>query len=384
MLKPSRKLEHLKTSVFTDLAIRKQQKEATGASLIDLSIGSPDLPPPQFLTEELAKAVQNDRDYGYAITSISEFNKAVCHFYQSRYSVALAEDEVLQLMGSQDGLAHLTLAYLDAEDIVLVPNPGYPIYASSAYLSGAEIYSYPLNDENNYAFDFSSLPNEIIQKSKVMILSYPSNPTAATASRHYLEEVVTFAKKHQILLVHDFAYSELLYDDIEPLSIFSIEEARDIAIEFNSLSKSFNFAGARIGYAVGNPNLLEPLKVVKSHIDYGVFKPIQRAAARALLNDDSFLTDQRQRYKKRRDTLVNALRDIGWDVRSPKGGMFIWAEVPSSFDSMSFTLAALEAGVVVTPGAAFGSEGTQFVRIALVQEEANLKEAAKRLQPLFQ
>ncbi|WP_368505623.1 LL-diaminopimelate aminotransferase [Alkalihalophilus sp. As8PL] len=383
MFSPSKKLDHLQTSVFTDLSLRKKEKELEGASLIDLSIGSPDLPPPPFLKEELMKAVANDFDYGYAITSEITFREAVCHFYQKRYDVTIEESDVLQLMGSQDGLAHLALSYLDEEDIMLVPNPGYPIYAASAELAGATLHPYPLNEENNYQFDFSSLSSEIVKKAKIVILSYPSNPTAATATRAYLEEVIAFATKHQILVVHDFAYSELLYDDLQPLSILSIEGAKEVAIEFNSMSKSFNFAGARIGYGIGHPELLKPLAIVKSHIDYGVFKPIQRAATIALQNPGTFLEDQRSVYKKRRDTLVHSLHDIGWDVPSPKGGMFLWAKVPSHFDSMSFTLAALNHGVIVTPGMAFGSEGEGFVRVALVQDEPNLKEVAKRLKPLF-
>ncbi|ADC50224.1 aspartate aminotransferase [Alkalihalophilus pseudofirmus OF4] len=383
MFSPSKKLDHLTTSVFTELSLRKQEKEAAGATLIDLSIGSPDLPPPAFLKEELIKAVSNDSDYGYAITSELTFREAVCRFYTERYGVSLNEEHVLQLMGSQDGLAHLALSFMDEDDILLVPNPGYPIYAASAEIAGATLHPYPLNEENHYQFDFRSLPQEVADKAKILILSYPSNPTAATASKDYLEQVIAYAKEHRILVVHDFAYSELLYDNQTPLSILSIDGAHEVAIEFNSMSKSFNFAGARIGYALGNPELLKPLAIIKSHIDYGVFKPIQHAATKALTNSGTFLEDQRLLYKKRRDTLVSALREIGWEVRSPGGGMFLWAKIPQAYTSMSFTLAALDLGVVVTPGMAFGSEGEGFVRIALVQNEERLKEAATRLKPLF-
>ncbi|MDV2886535.1 LL-diaminopimelate aminotransferase [Alkalihalophilus pseudofirmus] len=383
MFSPSKKLDHLTTSVFTELSLRKQEKEAAGATLIDLSIGSPDLPPPAFLKEELIKAVSNDSDYGYAITSELTFREAVCRFYRERYGVELYEDHVLQLMGSQDGLAHLAMSYMDEDDILLVPNPGYPIYAASAEIAGATLHPYPLNEENHYQFDFRSLPQEVADKAKILILSYPSNPTAATASKDYLEQVIAYAKEHRILVVHDFAYSELLYDNQTPLSILSIDGADEVAIEFNSMSKSFNFAGARIGYALGNPELLKPLAIIKSHIDYGVFKPIQHAATKALTNSGTFLEEQRLLYKRRRDTLVSALSEIGWEVRSPGGGMFLWAKTPQAYTSMSFTLAALDLGVVVTPGMAFGSEGEGFVRIALVQNEERLKEAATRLKPLF-
>ncbi|WP_017728951.1 LL-diaminopimelate aminotransferase [Halalkalibacterium ligniniphilum] len=383
MIKPSKKLQFLAASVFTDLALKKAEKLHQGADLIDLSIGSPDLPPPTFVKEALVSGVQNDHEYGYAITSVPTFSEAVADFYRRRYHVSLESHNILQLMGSQDGLAHIATAYLDPGDILLAPDPGYPIYAASAHLAGAELFTFPLNEENQFMFDVNKLPDDIKKRAKIMITNYPGNPTAALATKDYFETLVQFGIENDILIIHDFAYSELLFDGNEPISILTTPGATKTAVEFNSMSKSFNMAGARIGYVVGNEKLLEPLAVVKSHMDYGVFRPVQFAAIEALTNGDTFLSSQQHLYQSRRDTLVRALNDVGWPVRSPGGGMFVWAKVPEGYTSMEFVLKALDAGVIVTPGHAFGFEGEGYVRIALVQDEPVLKAAAKRFKPLL-
>ncbi|WP_088103137.1 LL-diaminopimelate aminotransferase [Halalkalibacter urbisdiaboli] len=383
-MKPSKRLKHLATSVFTEMAERKAQKLASGQQLIDLSIGSPDLPPPAFIKDALMKAVADDTQYGYAITSQLQFREAVCTFYKRRYQVELDEQEVLQLLGSQDGLSHLPLAYLDEGDVLLAPNPGYPIYAASAELAGAELFAYPLNIENQFMFDVDSLPDDIKKRAKLMIVNYPGNPTAAMATKEYYQTLINFGIKHDILIVSDFAYSELVFNDRQPLSILSLPNAKKTAIELNSLSKSFNLAGARIGYALGDPKFLKPLATIKSHIDYGMFHPIQAAAIAAFESDGSFLKEHNSLYEGRKNTFISALAKIGWDVRSPDGGMFIWAKIPEGYTSMEFTLKALDHGVVVTPGHAFGTEGEGYIRLALVQDHAQLIEAATKLKPLFQ
>ena len=350
MLEPAAKLQLLTTSVFSDLAQKKAEKLTSGIDLIDLSIGSPDLAPPSFVREYLSEAVRQEHQYGYAISSTEEFKEAVCYFYKERYGVSLGPDEVLQLMGSQDGLAHIALAYLEKGDILIAPDPGYPIYSASAHIAGAEIYHVPLTEENEFMADLDKIPEEICKRAKVMIANYPGNPTSALATREYFQKLIEFGIEHQILIVHDFAYSELIFDNRERLSIFSIPEARTIAVEFNSLSKSFNMAGARIGYLIGAPALLKPLSVLKSHIDYGVFFPIQRAASIALTSDFTFLENHCMTYEQRRNTMVQALGDIGWNVRTPHGGMFIWAKIPEKYTSLQFSLEAMEQGVIVTPG----------------------------------
>jgi LL-diaminopimelate aminotransferase len=383
MIKPSVKLEHLTTSVFSQLAEKKNEKLKLGFDMIDLSIGSPDLPPPSFVKENLAHYVMQDDQYGYPLTGTEEFKEAVPVYYKRRFGVDIHSSEVLQLMGSQDGLSHLALAYLDPGDVVIVPDPGYPIYSASVRIAGAELYTVPLNDENDFKADLEAIPQDICQKAKMMILSYPGNPVPSLAGEDYFEQVIEFGKRNQILIVHDFAYSELIFDDHKPVSILSIPGAKETAVEFNSLSKSFNMAGCRIGYLVGRPELIKPLAVIKSHIDYGVFYPIQKAASLALTSDYAFLDEHRLTYQKRRDAFVNHLHQHGWNVRLPQGGMFVWAKLPDGWTSLDFSMAAIEEGVIVTPGQAFGQEGEGYVRIALIHGEERLIEAADRLKSLI-
>ncbi|WP_018923340.1 LL-diaminopimelate aminotransferase [Salsuginibacillus kocurii] len=383
MIQPSNRLHTLSSSVFSDMALKKREKMEAGHEMIDLSIGSPDLPPPKWVREKMAEQVLHPDAYRYTLSGTREFHQAVSHFYHSRYHTDIKEEEVLQLMGSQDGLAHVALAYLDPGDYIIVPDPGYPIYGALAELSGASLYTVPVTEEQDFMPDLYTIPREVLSRAKLLILNYPGNPTAALASKAYLEEAVQFALKHNLLLLHDFAYSELVFDGHEPLSIFSVPDAKKTAIEFNSLSKSFNLAGARIGYCVGFPSFLKPLASIKSHIDYGVFQPIQHAATHALLHGGDFLESHCKTYENRRNTFVQTLHKFGWNVRYPDGAMFVWAKVPERYDSMSFALAALDEGVVVTPGEAFGKEGEAYVRIALVQEEEQLIKAATRLKALI-
>ncbi|WP_096201666.1 LL-diaminopimelate aminotransferase [Bacillus sp. FJAT-45350] len=383
MIEPSSRLKNLATSVFSDLAEKKREKLEQGLDMIDLSIGSPDHAPPQFVRDCLAEEVKKASQYGYAISSTQEFKEAVCHYYRARYDVPLIPEEVLQLMGSQDGLAHIALAYLDKGDVIIAPDPGYPIYSACAHLAGAELYLLPLNEENNFMPNVDDIPEDIRRRAKIMITNYPGNPTAALANEDYFKKLIQFGLKNKVLILHDFAYSELIFDNNKPLSILHVEGAKEIAIEFNSLSKSFNMAGARIGYVVGSPTLLAPLAIVKSHVDYGVFQPIQKAASVALTSDYQFLEEHRNTYEARRNVFVNTLHEIGWNVRKPDGGMFVWGKIPEQFTSLDFSLRCIENGVIVTPGHAFGSVGEGYVRIALVQEEEKLIEAANRLKPLI-
>jgi LL-diaminopimelate aminotransferase len=383
MVQASSKLQGLATGVFNQLAEKKATQLKMGRDVIDLSIGSPDLPPPDFVKEILASEVMNSQQYSYPITATEEFKQAVCYFYKVRYGVHIDSDKVLQLMGSQDGLSHLALAYLDPGDIVIVPNPGYPIYSASVHIAGADMYPIELKEENGFKPILGEIPKEICKKAKMMVLNYPGNPTSSLVDLSFFQEVIQFGKIHDILIVHDFAYSELIFDGFKPLSILSVPGAEEIAIEFNSLSKSFNMAGCRVGYLIGHPNLIEPLAIVKSHIDYGVFYPIQKAASTALTSDFSFLDDHKQTYQRRRDVFIRSLHEIGWKVRQPEGGMFVWGKLPEGWSSFDFSMAAIEKGVIVTPGNAFGSEGEGYVRMALVQSEERLTESAKRISSLI-
>jgi LL-diaminopimelate aminotransferase len=380
-IKFSKKMDGFQTSIFNELSSYKKQKIKEGHEIIDLSVGSPDLPPPPFVMEELSNYAKHPTHYGYTLTGTSEFNEAVCTYYQRKYGVSIAaENEALMVMGSQDGLVHLPMVLTNPGDLILVPDPGYTAYAAGISLAEAIPYPMPLQDETEFLPDLTLLPEEICEKAKLMILNFPGNPVPAMATYDFFEEVVQFAKKYNIIVLHDFAYCELYYDK-KPISFLSVDGAKEVGIEFNSLSKSFNMAGCRIGYVVGNPEIISGLDRLKSNLDYGVFLPIQKAAIRALKDESSFTDDLREIYKRRRDSLVTGLRELGWNVTSPLASMFLWAAVPKPFTSKEFAYKLLDdAGVVVTPGMAFGNEGEGYVRIAIVQDEAVLKRAVTKIK----
>ena len=301
---PSKKMETLTTGIFTEMANKKLALIQKGMDVIDLSVGSPNLPPPDFIIDSLVEYCEDSSKYGYTLTGLPEFNGAVSYFYKQRYNVDLdPNNEVLQLMGSQDGLSHLATAMIDPDEYVLVPDPGYPIYEASVTIAGGLIYPMPLLEENKFLPKLDEIPEEVLQKTKMMIISYPGNPVTALADEAFFEDVVAFAKKNNILVVHDFAYSELIFDKNPQISFMSIPGAKEVGIEFNSLSKTFNMAGCRVGYVVGNQDAIHILAALKSHMDYGVFYPIQKAAEIALTCDYSVLEDQVKEYEKRRDTL---------------------------------------------------------------------------------
>lgn len=379
---PSEKVGRFTTGIFSELATRKQDAMKRGIDVIDLSVGSPDLPPPAFVVDTLVKYAQDTNSYGYTLKGTTEFHEAVCYFYRRCYGVELDSDkEVLQLMGSQDGLAHLATAMINPGDYVLVPDPGYPIYEASVKLAGGNIYPMPLTAENKFLPQLNQIPVEILNKTKMMIISYPGNPVTALADEDFFSEVISFAKKNEILVVHDFAYSELIFDDHPPISFMSIPGAKEVGIEFNSLSKTFNMAGCRIGYVVGNHDALHILGTLKSHIDYGVFYPIQKGAEMALTSNLSSLSDQVKEYEARRDALIIGLAKGGWHVPKSSATMFIWAQIPAGWKSRDFAYELIEkAGVTVVPGDAFGEEGEGYVRMALVQPAERLTEAAEKIQ----
>lgn len=380
MISQSTRLQSLDEGVFQELALVKRKLISQGQHVIDLSVGSPDLPPPPHAIDVLQSSVGDAREYGYAIAALPAFHDAVVSFY-GRYDVTLdGTTDVLQLIGSQDGLAHLALATLNPGDVVLLPDPGYPIYEASVRLAGGEIYPLPLDDDTLHP-RFEAVPADILQRAKMMILNYPSNPTAGIATRVMFERVIDVAKQYDIFVVHDFAYSEMVYDGHEAISILSVPGAKDVAVEFNSLSKTFNLAGCRIGYVVGNPNVIGYLRKLKSHIDFGVFLPIQRAAIAALTTPWDGYQLNRQLYTERRDVFCSALTNAGWNVRKPAATMFVWTETPNQMPSYEFSMKLLrEKGVSVTPGAAFGPRGEGHVRMAIVHDKPVLVEAAERIR----
>jgi LL-diaminopimelate aminotransferase len=381
-MKRAKRMQAFGTSVFSELAAYKRAKMAEGLDMIDLSIGSPDLPPPAFVRETLAFYAGEPHTYGYSLAGTEEFHEAVAHYYKEAHGVLLdAKEDVICLMGSQDGLVHLPMAFADPGDVILVPDPGYTAYATGIAMAEAEPYFMPLRKENGFLPDLRAIPEEIAERAVMMIINFPGNPVPALAPRSFFAEVIEFAKRYDIIVVSDFAYSELYYDGHKPISFLSLPGAKEVGIEMNSLSKSYNMAGCRIGYACGNAQILKVLGQLKSNLDYGVFGPIQKAAAAALTKGAAFCEESRQIYQARRDLLIDGLAAIGWEVERPKASMFVWAEIPNGWTSLEFAYALMDrAQVVVTPGHAFGPAGEGFVRIALVQDERQLRQAVANIK----
>jgi LL-diaminopimelate aminotransferase len=377
----SKRASSFKTLIFSELAAYKQAKQLDGVSLIDLSVGSPDFGPPSFIIESLAMSVRDPFQYGYTLQGSPTFNQAVAHYYK-KFNVDLNPDtEVIQVNGSQEGLVHLPMIYAEEGDLILVPDPGYTAYEAGVLMAGAEIYPMPLKEEADFLPDLSAIPEDVANRAKMMILNFPGNPVPALATEAFFKEAIGFAKKYNIIIVHDFAYCELVFDQHQPISFLSIEGAKEVGVEFNSLSKSFNMAGCRIGYVAGNSEVIQALGRLKSNLDYGIFAPIEQAAILALLYGEAFAEENRRLYQNRRDALINGLREAGWDVNPPKASMFVWARIPEGWTSKTIAFSLIDkAGVVVTPGNAFGAHGEGFVRIALVQPEEVLLEACARIK----
>jgi aspartate/methionine/tyrosine aminotransferase len=378
----SQRLQTLPLGIFKDYAEQKERVKQKGKTIIDLSIGSPDLPPHPEIIDDLAGWAAEPSAYGYTLKALPSFNEAVASFYNKRYGVELDPDhEVLQLSGTQDGLSHLALSCINPGDIALIPDPAYPIYETGVLLAGGRVIRLPLKKENHYLIDFSSLSNEVLEKAKLLYLNYPGNPIPDLAPLSFFEEVVYYAKKYNIKVIHDFAYSELVYDGHRAHSFLSVPDAKEVGVEFNSLSKTFSMAGCRIGYMVGNKDIIESLSFLMSHIHYGIFYPIQKAAEKALLKGEALFQDHVKIYQSRRDFLVQHLNEAGWEVSKPPATMFIWARIPYEVSANAFCMELLkETGVVLIPGDAFGKEGEGFVRISLVQPEALLSEAVQRIK----
>lgn len=379
----SKRLAELGSAIFSEVAAWKREVTARGVDVIDLGIGSPDRAPSARVMEALTRAVNDPGLYGYPTSEGSaQFRQTVARWYAHRFGVALdPEEEIVTLMGSQDGLAHLAMAVTDPGDTVMVPDPGYPIYSASLVLAGVQPYHMPLRADNGFLPKLEEIPAEVARQAKFMLLNYPSNPLSAVADLAFFERLVEYAREHELLLVHDLAYSEMSFDGFKPPSILEVEGAKDIAVEFHSLSKSFNMAGCRIAFMVGQRDAVRALRVLKSNIDYGVFLAVQQAGIAAL--EEDMLPGSRSvaaLYERRRDIVIEGLSEAGWSIPKPKATMFIWAPIPEGWTSRQISREMLySAGVVVIPGDAFGKEGEGYVRIALVQEEDRLREAVRRI-----
>lgn len=378
----SKRTGKLTSAIFSQLNLKKQELQSRGKEIIDFSIGTPDIPPAPNIIEALAEEAKKPENYVYAVNDTDELINSVKKWYMRRYGVNLEKDEITSLLGSQSGFAQLSLSLIDEGDIVLTPDPGYPIFSVGPYLAGAKIVKMPLLKENKYLVDFDKIDSETAKKAKLMVISYPNNPTAASAPRSFYISLVEFAKKYNILVLHDNAYSELVFDGSEGISFLSIPGAKDIGVEFNSLSKTYSIPGCRIAFALGNREVIKQLKVLKSHIDYGMFLPFQKAAVEALEGSQDYVKFVKDTYMKRRNLLINGLCEIGWHIDSTGGSMFVWAPVPGRYtSSMEFTFALMEkTGAIVVPGISFGEHGEGFVRFALVQNENKIRQAIENIK----
>jgi len=378
----SKRMDLFGESIFTTLAKMRKEKQERGEEVIDLSIGAPNIPPAPHIIEAISKACLDTQNYLYAIQDQDELLKAVQSWYLQRYHVELNEKtEIVSLLGSQEGLSHIAMTIINDGDVVLVPNPSYPIFKDGALLAGAKIVDMPLKKENQYRIDFSQIKEDDAKAAKLMIVSYPNNPTCGVVDEDFYKQLIDFAKKYHIMVIHDNAYSELLFDH-PGHSFLEYPEAKDVGIELNSLSKTYGLAGARIGFAIGNEEMIEKIKTLKSNIDYGMFLPIQKGAIAAISGDQSCVQETRLAYQHRRDLLVDGCNRIGWHFDKPLGTMFVWAKIPKKYQSSEVFVKDLfdKTGVLVVPGNAFGSEGESFVRMALVQDDDTIKRALKKMK----
>jgi LL-diaminopimelate aminotransferase len=371
----SKRTNGLTSAIFAQLEIKKQTQLKKGREVINFSIGTPDLPPAPHIMKALQTEVAKPENYIYAIRDLPELTETVIEWYHKRFQVKLEPDEVLAMNGSQEGLSHISLAITDPGDLVLTQDPCYPIFSVGPQLAEATLYPIPLLKANDYLIDLDRIDPAVAQQAKLMIVSYPNNPVTAMAPYEFYEKLVWFAKKYNIIVVHDNAYCELVFDGNKGGSFLAVLGAKDVGIEFNSLSKTYSIPGCRISFALGNQKIIERFRNLKSHLDYGIFLPIQKAAIAALTGPQDCVAQTVHAYETRRNLLIDGLAKIGWLIDKPPATMFVWAPIPKKYtSSVEFTFDLLEkTGVIVVPGSSFGKYGEGFVRLALVQPEEKIK-----------
>jgi LL-diaminopimelate aminotransferase len=369
--------------LFAELDRAKAELQAQGKEVISLGVGDPDMPTPEPIIEVLKREAQEPANHQYpSYEGLLSFREAVAGWYESRFGVALDPVcEVVSLIGSKEGIAHLPLAFVDPGDVGLYADPGYPVYSVPISFAGGTAVSLPLTEENGFLPDLEAIPAETARKAKIMYLNYPNNPTAATADEAFFERLVAFARRHEILVCHDAAYTEIAFEGYKPPSFLQVQGAKDVGIEFHSLSKTYNMTGWRIGFCVGNEDAVAGLGKVKTNIDSGVFQPVQYAGVEALLRNGEVPRKLNELYQRRRDRVIEGLRSCGLKPFVPKATFYIWCPVPGGIESKEFAKKLLvEAGVVVTPGVGFGEYGEGYFRISLTQPEEILEEAVLRIQ----
>lgn len=367
--------------IFTALNEKKEEMIKAGRRVFNLSVGTPDFAPAPHVMTVLSEACKDPENYKYALADCPELLEAVQYRYAHRFGVQLETDEIMSVYGSQEGMAHIGMTLCDPGDTILVPNPGYPLFEMSGIMAGAKTEYYEIREENGYLPDLEHIPQDVLEKAKYMVVSYPLNPVCVCAPDSFYEELIAFARKHQIVIIHDNAYSDIIFTRKQGRSFLSFEGAKEVGVEFYSLSKSYNLTGARISFVVGNKSIVEKFKILRSQIDYGIFLPIQKAAIAALTGPDDFIEQQRQDYAARNHALCSGLRKIGWNVPDSQGTMFVWAKIPKGYaSSFDFCMQLVEkTGLLVTPGSAFGSAGEGYIRMALVADLPVIEEILKVL-----
>lgn len=375
------RMKDYEAGIFQVLNEKKDEAERQGRTIYNLSVGTPDFPPAAHVVEAVVKASAKPENYKYALIDIPELIEAVQTRYKKRYGVTLQKDEIMSVYGSQEGIAHICLSLCDPGDVVLVPNPGYPIFGIGPSLAGAEVVTYDLKEEDHYLPDLDGMAEEVLARAKCMIVSYPLNPVCKAAPDEFYEKLIPWAAAHEILIIHDNAYSDIIYDGREGRSILRIPGARETAVEFYSLSKSFNYTGARVSFLTGNKDVVACFKRLRSQIDYGTYLPVQYGAVAALTGSDQMVKDQCAEYQRRRDTLCGGLRRIGWPMEDSEGTMFAWAKIPAGYtDDVAFVMELVEkSGVLCTPGSSFGSLGQGHVRFALTMPVEKIREAVEAI-----
>jgi len=381
-IRPAKRMEEFEEGIFQVLNEKKAKLEAEGKTIFNFSVGTPDFRPAEHIIKAVTEAAMIPENYKYALADLPELIDAVIQRYQYRYQVELEKDEIMSVYGSQEGIAHIGLSLVNPGDIVLVPDPGYPIFAIGPALAGAQLATYSLTKENDYLPDLDAIAKEYGHKAKMMIVSYPLNPICKTAPDSFYERLIPWAEENEILIVHDNAYSDIIYDGKIGRSILYFEGAKNVAVEFYSLSKSFNYTGARVGFMVGNKRLIQNFKKLRSQIDYGTFLPVQYGAIAALTGPDEGVIRQCKEYEERRNALCDGFTDLGWTFERSQGTMFAWSKIPAHFeDDVTFVMELLEqTGVLCTPGSSFGELGRGYVRFALVLPIEKIKEAQEKVK----
>ncbi len=378
----SKRVENLPPYLFVQISKKIAAKKARGEEIISFGIGDPDIPTPQHIVDELCRAARDPVNHRYPESEgLPEYRRAVAQWYQRRFSVTLDPDkEVVSLIGAKEGIGHIAFCLLDAGDVALVPDPGYPVYNIGTLLAGGTTHYLPINEKNHYLPDLDSIPADILKKAKLLWLNYPNNPTGAVAGLDFFNKAVQFAKRNNIVVCHDGPYTEVAYDGYKPVSFLQAKDARDVAIEFHSLSKSYNMTGWRIGMAVGNSQLVDALRRIKSNLDSGIPQAIQRMAIAALNGPQTLIQEHNEIYQKRRDRLIQALNRLGIQANIPQASLYVWAKCPQGYTSAEFAEDLLEqVGVVVTPGTGYGPSGEGYIRMSLTIDDASLEKGLAKI-----